>query len=85
VLPGVAIGSGVGQAVSLATNRKAGPPLQAIAIGGVLLTYVIRTALLFTIGDQFIERGWGFKDFQTDIGGLIATGIASFIAVGRLR
>lgn len=79
VLPGVAVGSGVGQAVSLATNRKAGQPLQAIAIGGVALAYLTRTALLFLLGD------WVFKDLQEDLGGLIATGIAMFIAVGRLR
>lgn len=79
VLPGLALGFGVGQAVSLSTNRKAGPPLQAIAVGGVVVAYLVRTGLLFA------ASGWGSHDIQTDLAGLIGLGLAAFIAAGRLR
>ena len=79
IIAGLAIGFGVGEGVSLATNRKAGPPLQAIAIAGVGLAYVIRVAFLFTIGD------WVFDDLSVDLAGLIALGIAAATATGRLR
>lgn len=79
ILAGLAVGFGVGEGVSLATNRKAGPPLQAIAIGGVGLAYLIRVGFLFTIGD------WVFDDLSVDLFGLIAAGIAAATATGRLR
>jgi len=79
LLAGIAIGYAMGEVVSLATNRKAGPPLQAIAVGGVWLAYLVRIGLLFAIGD------WGFGDMRTDIFGLIVALIASFTAAGRLR
>lgn len=78
LIVGLVVGTGVGEAVLLATNRRAGPPLQAAAVGGVLLAYVVRTALLFA-------TGWEFIDLRLDLGGLIATGIAAFIAAGRAR
>ncbi|MHB8683024.1 MAG: B-box zinc finger protein [Dehalococcoidia bacterium] len=76
---GFVAGCAVGEIVSVGTNRKAGPPLQAIAVGGVALAYLIRVGLLFVTGV------WTFRDLQTDLFGLIALGIASFIAAGRLR
>lgn len=76
---GLALGTGVGQTVSTATNRRAGPPLQAAAVGGVLLACVVRTGLLFALSE------WRLVDFRTDIWGLAATGIAVFVALGRLR
>ena len=79
VIAGVAVGFGVGEIVSLATNRKAGPPLQAIAVAGVALAYLVRVALLFTVGD------WIFEDLRTDLIGLISVAIAAFVAAGRLR
>ena len=79
VLVGLAVGAGVGEAVARATNRRAGPPLQVIAVGAVVLTFAVRTALLFLLGD------WVFDDLRVDVGGLIAMGIAAFIAAGRLR
>jgi Mg/Co/Ni transporter MgtE len=79
VIAGLAIGYMIGELVSLATNRKAGPPLQAIAVGGVVLAYVMRSALLLGVGS------WGLHDLRGDLFGLIVTGLAGFIAAGRLR
>ena len=75
---GLLIGFGCGEMVSLAANRKRGPPLQAIAVGGVIVAYFVRLGLLFAFS-------WGFADLRFDIGGLGALLIGSFIAAGRLR
>jgi hypothetical protein len=79
LLVGIAVGYGVGEIVSLASNRRAGPPLQAMAVGGVALAYLVRVALLFALSN------WVFEDVRTDLGGLIAVAIAAFVAAGRLR
>ena len=79
VIAGLAIGYVIGEIVSLATNRKAGPPLQAIAVGGVVLAYVVRTGLLLGVGS------WGLRDVRSDLFGLIVAVLAGFIAAGRLR
>jgi hypothetical protein len=76
---GIAIGYGVGELVSLASNRKAGPPLQAIAVSGVVLAFLVRTGTLFLIDD------WVFETLRLDIAGFIAAGVAVFVAAGRLR
>jgi hypothetical protein len=79
LIGGLAVGFAVGELVSVATNRKAGPPLQAVAVGGVIVAYLVRLGLLFAIGD------WVFEDVRTDIYGIIVAGIAAFVAAGRLR
>ena len=79
VIAGLAIGYAIGELVSLATNRKAGPPLQVIAVGGVVVAYVMRTGLLLGFGN------WGLRDLRSDLFGLIVTALAGFIAAGRLR
>lgn len=79
VLAGLAIGYAIGELVSLATNRKAGPPLQAIAVGGVVLAYLARTASLMLFGD------WVLEDLRSDGFGLVVAALAGFIAAGRLR
>jgi len=79
IIPGLLVGYGIGQAVSLAANRRSGPPLQAIAVAGVPIAYVLRVTLLFTLDD------WVLRDLRLDLGGLIAVTIAVFIAAGRLR
>jgi hypothetical protein len=79
VIAGLAIGYAIGELVSLATNRKAGPPLQAIAVGGVVVAYVARTGLLLGFGN------WGLHDLRGDLFGLIVVVLAGFIAAGRLR
>ena len=79
VIAGLAIGYAIGELVSLGTNRRAGPPLQAIAVGGVVLAYAVRVALLFALGT------WVFRDLRQDLFGLISLVLAGFIAAGRLR
>ena len=76
---GIAVGYALGELVSLATNRKAGPPLQLTAVCGVVVAYGLRTLLLFVIED------WVFEDLRFDVEGLIALGVACFVAAGRLR
>jgi hypothetical protein len=79
LLAGIAIGYALGEIVSLATNRKSGPPLQAIAVGGIAVAWTVRTLMLFVLGDFEVD------DLRLDIQSLIAAGIACFIAAGRLR
>jgi hypothetical protein len=79
VIAGLAIGYAIGEMVSLGTNRKAGPPLQVIAVGGVVVAYLVRTGLLLGVGS------WGLRDLRADLAGLIVTVLAGFIAAGRLR
>ena len=81
LLIGFGLGYAVGEAVSLAANRKAGPPLQALAVVGVLAAYLLRSALLATRFEQV-----GIVDAITnDTVGYIAVALAVFIAIGRLR
>jgi hypothetical protein len=79
VLAGIGIGYAIGEIVSVATNRKAGPPLQFIAAGGVIVAFLTRVAALVLVGD------WVFEDVRTDIFGLLVTVLAAFVAAGRLR
>lgn len=78
VLLGLAIGYGIGEAVAVATNRRAGPPLQAIAVGGVVLAYLLRCGLMFGV-DGYTAR------FVFDLGSSVAVVLAGFVAAGRLR
>ena len=81
LLIGLGLGYAVGGAVSLATNRKVGPQLQVLAAGGVVLAYVVRTALLAAELPRF-----GFLDIVTDdLFGYIVVGLAVVVAIGRLR
>ncbi len=76
---GLAVGYGVGELVSLATNRRAGPPLQVIAVAGVVVAFVVRTGLLLSAGD------WVLESLRSDLTGIVALGVAAFVAAGRLR
>lgn len=78
-IAGLAIGYVTGEIVSVSTNRRAGPPLQAAAVGGVALAFVVRLGLLTAVGS------WGLHDVRTDLYGLIAAVLAGFVAAGRLR
>ncbi len=81
LLVGLGLGYGVGEAVSLATNRKVGPPLQALAVAGVVVAFLVRSAIIASP-----YKGIGILDIVTsDIFGLIAVVIAVVIAMGRLR
>ncbi len=81
LLLGLGLGYGVGGAVSLAVNRKAGPPLQALAAVGVAVAYVVRTAILAARFDRV-----GFLDIATDdfVGYLVVV-LGVVVAMGRLR
>ncbi len=80
---GLMIGLGAGYAVSEAvgavTNRRAGTPLQTAAAGGVVLAFLVRSAMLVAID------GWALVQFRTDLSGLIALGIGVVFAVNRMR
>jgi hypothetical protein len=71
---GAGVGYGVGESVSLATNRKLAPALQITAAAGVLLAYLVRnvfwTSALIVADDLF---------------GYIALVIGIIVAMGRLR
>ena len=79
LLFGLVVGFIVGEAVLMATNRRAGPPLQIIAGGGVVFAYVLRVALLFAFDN------WTVEEMRTDLFGVLAAGIGIFIAASRLR
>lgn len=70
---GLAVGYLVGEAVSLATNRKAGPPLQLMAGAGVVLAFFVRNLAL----GELLPRN--------DVAALIAVIIAVMVAIGRVR
>ncbi len=81
LLVGLGLGYAVGEAVSLATNRKVGRQLQALAAGGVVLAYVVRTLLV--AADL---RHVGVVDILTDdLFGYIVVGLGVVVAIGRLR
>ena len=78
---GFGVGYLVGESVSRATNRKAGPPLQALAAAGILVAYLVRTVILASD-----LRHVGIVDIVTDdLYGYLAVGAGVFIAIGRLR
>ena len=80
LLIGFALGYAIGEAVSLAANRKRGPPLQVIAVAGVIVAYIVRTGLLFVVD------GWGLDELRlVDAFALLAVVFAGVIAVQRLR
>lgn len=69
-----AIGYAVAEAVSLATNRKAGPPLQIAAASGVAVAYVTRNLLL------------GIPALPTDdLFGYVVVVVGMIVASNRLR
>ncbi len=81
LIVGLGLGYGVGEAVSQATNRKVGLPLQALAVGGVIVAYLVRSAILASA-----FRGIDVVDILlNDMFGYIVVGLGAFIAVGRLR
>ena len=68
------LGYVVGEAVSAATNRKAGSALQVAAVGGVLVAYLVRNIV---IGDGLLPTN--------DLFGYIAVIVAGAVAISRLR
>ncbi len=81
LLLGLGLGYGVGEAVSWAANRKAGPPLQALAAAGVVLAYVVRSAILASA-----FKNVALSDILTqDLFGYVVVIVAVVVAMGRLR
>ncbi len=74
ILIGAGLGYGIGESVSLATNRKLAPALQVTAICGVGLAYLIRN-LIWADAVLVVD----------DLYGLIVVATAMVVAVGRLR
>ena len=74
VIIGAGVGYGVGEAVSVATNRKLAPVLQVTAAFGVLLAFVIRN--VFWAGAVLVVD---------DLFGYIALVVGIIVAMGRLR
>ena len=74
IFVGMGIGWAIGEAVSLATNRKRSTTLAACAIAGVILAYLVRNVV---IDVALLPRG--------DLWGYLAAGIASVYAASRLR
>jgi uncharacterized membrane protein len=70
------IGYVIGEAVSLAVNRKRGPGLQIIAGISVFVSYIVRS---------LIEAPHSFLHTFVDVYGLIALILGIIIAVGLLR
>ena len=81
LLVGLGIGYAIGEAVSVATNRKMGPPLQVAAAAGVILAYLVRSAIVAArlrnvdIGDIVTEDVFGYA--------VVVLGV--IVAVGRVR
>ncbi len=81
LLMGLGVGYVIGEAVAVATNRKVGPPLQVLAGVGVIIAYLVRSAILASA-----FRGVEMRDIITnDFFGLLALIVAVVVAVGRVR
>jgi hypothetical protein len=70
----LAIGYGIGEAVSWATNRKRGAQLQGMAACGVVVAYLVRNLI-----------GGGAPVPVNDVFGYVTVGIGIVVAIGRLR
>ena len=71
---GAGFGYCIGESVSLSTNRKAGIPLQAVAVAGAVVAYFARN----------LVAGYDIVP-SDDLWGLVVTGAAAVIAAGRVR
>lgn len=77
---GLGIGYVVGESVAVATNRRAGPPLQIIAVAGVAVAYLTRTGLLVVADNLRLADLRGIEVFA-----LIALAFGAYIAAQRVR
>ena len=71
---GLGLGYGSSEAVSLATNRKSGPLLQAVAAGGVVIAYLVRN----------LAEGHSLAP-TNDLAGYVALIAGVIFAISRLR
>lgn len=74
LLAALALGYIVSEAIGWATNRKSGPPLQALAVVGVIIAYLVRNVLE---GVDLVPAN--------DTVGYVIVALAAFLALGRLR
>jgi hypothetical protein len=74
LLVGALVGYLVAEAVSAATNRKSGTPLQVVATGGVVAAYLIRNLVA---GNELLPAD--------DLLGYIAVIVGGVVAISRLR
>jgi hypothetical protein len=78
---GLGLGYAVGEVVSVAANRKAGPPLQVIAGCGVVIAYLVRDAVLASA-----LRNVSMRDLLTqDSFGYVVVILAIVVAASRVR
>ena len=81
LLLGLGLGYAVGETVSLSTNRKIGLPLQVFAGAGVVVAYLVRSAILASPFKHI-----ALMDIVTnDMLGYIVVILGVVIAVGRVR
>jgi len=74
LLVGALVGYLIAEAVSAATNRKSGTPLQVVAAGGVIAAYLIHNLVA---GNELLPAD--------DLFGYIAVIVAGAVAISRLR
>lgn len=74
LLIGALVGYLIAEAVSAATNRKSGTPLQIAAVAGVIAAYLVRNLV---IGNELLPTD--------DLFGYIAVIVAGAVAISRLR
>jgi hypothetical protein len=78
---GLGLGYAVGEVVSVAANRKAGPPLQVVAALGVIIAYLVRDAVLASA-----LRNVSMRDLLTQDGlGYVVVILAIVVAANRVR
>ncbi len=74
LLAAALIGYLIAAAVSAATKRKSGTPLQVVAAGGAIAAYLVRNLV---IGDDILP--------SDDLFGYVAVIVAGAVAISRLR
>jgi len=74
LLVGALVGYLIAEAVSAATNRKSGTPLQVVAAGGVIAAYLVHNLVA---GNELLPAD--------DLFGYIAVIVAGAVAINRLR
>jgi hypothetical protein len=80
---GVGLGFLVGECVAIATNRRAGPPLQIIAAAGVVVAYVVRVSLLLATDEWTLRTLYAFRELE--VLAVMATILGAWVASLRVR
>jgi hypothetical protein len=74
IFAGLALGYAIAEPIGWATNKKSGPVLQGIAVGGCVLAYFVRNIVA---GEALIPTG--------DLSGYVVLVVGAIVAVNRLR